>query len=153
MKIYSWKYSINAEAEKVGKELEQMELLGEITPERVLEYAENNLESELHKCFDWDDPVASRKWRLHQANTILCSISVKIKEEPEIKQRVYVHVKSSNNGSKTFKNIKDVLENDEEYKQLLDKAKKDFNECKDKYDSLLNKQDLKDVIFEIYREI
>ena len=150
---YSWKYPMGGDAEKVGKELEELEMLGEVTPERILQYAERHPKSELHKCFEWDDKEAGRKYRLELANRVLCSISIEIKEEPKKRQRVYVNVKSSNSGVKTFKNIKNVLEDDDEYKQLLDKAKKDFVDCKDKYDTLLNKDDLKDIIFEIYREI
>lgn len=153
MALYSWKYVMNGDPQKVGNELEEIESLGEITPERVLWYAERHKNSELHKCFEWDDTEAGKKFRLQQANQILCSISVEIKEKPKIKQRIYVNVKSSNSGIKTFKNIKDVLKDDEEYKQLIDKAKKEFVACKDKYETLLNKDDLKDIIFDIYKEI
>lgn len=154
MKNYSWKYIIGgADAELVGKELEEIESLGEITPERVLGYAERNKNSELYKCFEWDDSEAGRKYRLEQANRVLCSISIEIKEEPKVKQRIYVNVKSSNSGIKTFKNIKDVLEDDEEYKQLVDKARKDFEGCKEKYETIINREDLKDLIFEVYREV
>ena len=153
MTIYSWKYSLPGDPQKVGNELEEIESLGEITPERVLGYAERHKNSELHKCFEWDDSEASRKYRLNQANQILCSISIEIKEEPKVTQRVYVNVKSSNSGIKTFKNIKDVLGDDEEYKQLIEKAKKEFVDCKDKYETLLQRDDLKDILFEIYKEV
>ena len=153
MTIYSWKYVLPGDPQKVGNELEEIESLGEITPERVLGYAERHKNSELHKCFEWDDSEASRKYRLNQANQILCSISIEIKEEPKVTQRVYVNVKSSNSGIKTFKNIKDVLGDDEEYKQLIEKAKKEFVDCKDKYETLLQRDDLKDILFEIYKEV
>lgn len=153
MTIYSWKYVLPGDPQKVGNELEEIESLGEITPERVLGYAERHKNSELHKCFEWDDSEASRKFRLQQASTILCSISIEIKEEPKVTQRVYVNVKSSNSGIKTFKNIKDVLGDDEEYKQLIEKAKKEFVDCKDKYETLLQRDDLKDILFEIYKEV
>lgn len=152
-KKYSWKFWINADADKVGKEIESLEMLGEVTPEIILKYAQTHKRSELHKCFEWDDGEASRKYRIEQASRVLCSISIDIKEEPKFKQRVYVNVRSSNSGAKTFKNIKNVLEDDNEYKQLLEKARQEFVDCKDKYDTLLNKDDLKDIIFEIYREI
>lgn len=156
MKQYSWKYGYdvsNADAEKVGKELEEIESFGEITPERVLGYAERHKRSELYKCFEWDDSEAGRKYRLAQASRVLCNISVEIKEEPVRKQRIYVNVVSSKSGIKTFKNIKDVLEDDEEYRQLVDKARKDFENCKSNYETLLNRDDLKDLVFEIYRNI
>lgn len=153
MKRYSWKFNINANAESVGKELEEIEMMGEVTSEQVLEYAEKNPNSELHKCFEWDNEKASKNYRLIQANRILCSISIEIKEEPVVKQRIYVNVRSQESGEKTFKNIKEVLKNDDEYQQLIDKAKKEFVDTKDKYETLLNKNDLRDIIFEIYREV
>lgn len=153
-KEYSWKaYQFKADAQLVGKELEQLEILGEITPKEVVEFARNNPKSELYKCFDWDDAEAGEKWRLSQASSVICSISIKIKEEPEVKQKVYFNVRSSESGTKKFKNIKDVLENDDEYKQLVNKATNELNNCKEKYETLIKKEDLKEIIFDIYRNI
>ncbi len=152
--MYTWKsVGFSADANLVGSELEEIENNGELTSERVLRYAEKNPNSELYKCFEWDDTEAARKYRLRQANQILCSISLEIQEKPVKKQRVYVNIKSSDTGMKNFKNIKDVLENDEEYQQLLDKARNDFDSCKEKYETLVNKDDLKEIIFEIYRKV
>ena len=154
MREYSWKgYGFSADAQAVGQELEKIETAGELTSEEILNYAKDNPDSELYKCFEWDDDEASRKYRLIQASQILSSISLKITEEPVRKQKVYVSIKSTTSGSRKFKNIKEVLENDEEYKQLLDKAEKEFDSCKDKYETLLRKQDLKDIIFDLYRKI
>ena len=155
MKKYSWKNISFAEANPqiVGEELEEIERNGELTAENLVSYATRHKDSELYKCFEWDDEEAGKKYRLRQANQILCSISLEISEEPKVRQRVYVNVRSSDTDSKVFKNIKDVLENDDEYKQLVDKAKKEFDSCKEKYETLINKEDLKDIIFEIYREV
>ena len=154
MKKYSWKNSaFDVDVQKVGEELEEVERQGEMTAEHVLEYAERHKDSELYKCFEWDDKEASRKYRLVQASQIICSISIEIKEEPRVKQRVYFSVKSSETQSRVFKNINDILDNDEEYKQLVDKAKLEFDSCKEKYETLINKEDLKEIVFEIYRNI
>ena len=154
MKKYSWKNTVfSADAQIVGEELEEIERLGEITREHVLEYAERHKDSELYKCFEWDNNEASKKYRLFQASCILSSISLEIKEEPKTTQRVYVSVKSSDTNDRVYKNIKNVLENDDEYKQLIDKAKYEFDSCKEKYEILINKEDLKEIIFEMYRNI
>jgi len=153
VKIFSWKYAIDADAQKVGEELEEVERNKSITAEHVLEYAERHKNSELHKCFEWDDTEASRKYRLYQARQIICSISVEVREEPRKIQRVYVSVKDIDTSDRKFKNIKEVLENDEEYQQLVEKAKLDLERCRDKYTDLIEKDDLKDIIFEIYKEI
>lgn len=154
MKKYSWKsHGFSANAQKIGKELEKLEILGELNSEAVLKYAESHKNSELYKCFEWSDTEASKRYRLYQASLILSSISLEIKEEPKIKQRVYVSVKSTETGERTFKNIKEVLKNDDEYQQLISRAKLEFDNCKERYQSVIKKEDLKDIIFEIYREI
>ena len=54
-----WKFNnlYKADAEKVSKEIES---ISNATPSRILEYARNE-NSELHKCFEWDDTIAAEK--------------------------------------------------------------------------------------------
>ena len=154
MKVFSWNgYNFNADAQKVGEELEIVEREGVLNAQNILEYAQRHKDSELYKCFEWDDSEASRKYRLYQAGHIIYSIHVEIKEEPRKLQRVYVNVKDKDTEEKVFKNINEVLENDEEYQQLIDKAKEELIKCKERYETLLQKDDLKDIIFDIYRNI
>ena len=154
MKKYSWKSAcFNANVQKVGEELEQLEKVQEITNKNVLEYATNNSDSELHKCFEWDDKIAGEKYRLYQASILISSISFIIEEEPIKKQKVYFSIKTSEKEVSKFKNIKSILENDDEYTALCQKAKAELERCKDNYNELISKEDLKDIIFEIYREI
>ena len=80
---YSWKfYQFDADANKVGKELESIGMK-DITNKDVLEYAKTHRDSEVAKCFDWDNETASNKWRLHQATTILTNISIIINDDKE----------------------------------------------------------------------
>ena len=154
MRKYSWKnYVFSQDSQKVGEELEKLEKVSEITNKNVLEYARKNKDSELHKCFEWNDTIAGEKYRLIQASNVISSISFVIEEEPIKKQKVYFSVKSDAKESRKFKNIKDILEDDEDYKALLNKARKEFETCKDNYDSLIKREDLKNIIFDIYREI
>ena len=55
MKKYSWIYNINADAQKVGEELELIEREGSISPAHLIEYAKRHKDSELYKCFEWDN--------------------------------------------------------------------------------------------------
>ena len=102
-----------------------------------------------------DKQTASNKWRLHQATTILTNISIVIDDdkEPVEKTRVYVSAKSKEADKRVFKKLVDVLEDDEEYKLLLDKAKRDLNSCQEKYRSIVKLQDLKDIIFDMYKNL
>ena len=154
MKIFSWQgYQFSADAQKVGEELEEIERQGMLEAKHILEYAERHKNSELYKCFEWDDSEAARRWRMWQAGQIIYSISLEIKEEPRQTQRVYVSIKDKETEERTFKNINEVLSNDEEYRQLVSKASNDLERCKEKYTNLLEKDDLKDIIFNIYRSI
>ena len=154
MKKYSWKSAgFNADVQKVGEELEVLEKMTEISNKSVLEFAKKNKKSELNKCFEWDDKIAGEKYRLHQASTLISSISFVIEEEPVKKQKIYFSIKSDEKETRKFKNIKDILEDDEDYKALIQKAKNELETCTNNYESLLRKEDLKDIIFEIYRSI
>lgn len=151
MKKYSWKsVGFSANAQKVGEELEKIDNISNIS---VLEYAKENVGSELHKCFEWDDSIASEKYRLIQATKIISSISFVIQEEPLRKQKVYYSIKKEKEDIRTFKNIKNILEDDEEYKALCEKAKNEFETCKKNYEELIKRDDLKDIVFLIYKEI
>lgn len=154
MKKYSWKnQGFSANVQRVGEELEQLEQVEEITNKNVLEFAKNNKDSEIHKCFEWNDKIAGEKYRLHQASAIISSISFVVEEEPVKKQKVYYSIKTTEKEVSTYKNIKNILQDDDEYKILCDKAKRELERCKDNYNNLIKKQDLKDIIFEIYKEI
>lgn len=154
MKVFSWTTThFKADAQIVGEELEQIERNSTITPQHIVEYAQRHADSELYKCFEWDDTEASRKYRIYQANHIICSLSLEIKEEPKKVQRVYVNIKDTDTEERIFKNINEVLKDDNEYQQLIEKAKADLLRCKEKYENTVEKADLKDIIFEIYKEI
>lgn len=154
MKKYSWKSAgFNADVQKVGEELEVLEKMTEISNKSVLEFAKKNKKSELNKCFEWDDKIAGEKYRLYQASNLISSISFIIEEEPVKKQKIYFSIKSDEKETRKFKNIKDILEDDEDYKALIQKAKNELETCTNNYESLLKKEDLKDIIFEIYRSI
>ena len=157
MKNFKWKderfFGYGIDAQKVGEELEIVERGGNISPEHIIEYAERHKDSELYKCFEWDNDEASKKYRLHQARTVICSIQLEIKEEPREETRVYFNIKDKETKEKVYKSVKEISKDEELYLQIVEKAKKDFIRCKEKYESLLNISDLKEILFEIYRNI
>ena len=143
---YCWSATgYEADANKVGKELEKIEKREELTTEAVLKFAKN-VKSELHKCFEWDDSIAGEKYRLFQATKVLTSISIVYEEESKRTTRMYVNIKNEKE-KREYKNIISVLENDDEYKQLLDKAERDFVSYKEKYQNMIQLNDLKNIIF------
>lgn len=154
MKKYSWKSTgFSANAQKVGEELEQIEKQDAVSSKNVLTYARKNKDSELYKCFEWDNKIAGEKYRLFQASNIISSISIVINEKPKEKQKVYYKIRTEEKETGSFKNIKDILKNDAEYIAICNKAEDDLKKCTEKYHKLINRDDLKDIIFNIYKEI
>ena len=142
---YKWNTAgFTANADKVGKELEIIEETRELTNSNILQYAKTHKSSELNKCFEWDDTVAGEKYRMHQATLILGSISIVVVEQEE-PVKAFVNIKT-NEEKRIFKSIVKVLNNDEEYQQLLEKAERDFISYKDKYNKLVELKDLKNII-------
>lgn len=153
---YTWNNVwFKQDANKIGKELEQINDISELTNKEVLEYAESHRNSELASCFEWDDSIAGKKFRLQQASNILCSISIVIDDskEPIEKTRVYVSTRKKDDEKRTFKKLVDVLEDDEEYKALVEKARNELNNCQDKYRNIVRLQDLKEIIFDMYKQL
>ena len=149
---YCWKGTVfSADANKVGKELERLENdVVKLTNDEVLENAKSNVNSELHKCFEWDDSVASNKWRLTQATAVLTSIHLVIKENEKSKEtlKVYYSLRTDSEVSgREYKNIMRIIEDDEDYKQLLKKAENEFISYKERYNKLLKLSDLKNIIY------
>lgn len=148
MKTYKWSsVGFKADANKVGKELENIG--NELKAEDVVNYGTNE-NTELHKCFEWDDKIAGKKYRLVQANSIICSISIVTDEKELDSTRAYVNIKTRDSGRK-FKNIAEVIDNDDEYQQLINKAKEEFENCKEKYEKILKLKDLKEILFDLYK--
>ena len=142
--VYKWKtVGFSADPRKVGEELETIE---ELTNYSVVDKARDE-NTELHKCFEWNDTIAGEKFRLQQANHILSSISIVVEKDNEEKcVRKYVNIKTTED-KKVFKDIVKVIENSEEYNQLLDKAEREFIGYKQRYEELIQIKDLKDIIF------
>jgi hypothetical protein len=150
MKKYKWSScGFKADANLVGQELESIGT--DFKAEDVVNYATNE-NTELHKCFEWDDKIAGEKYRLVQANSIICSISIVTDEKELDSTRAYVNIKTGDSGRK-FKNIAEVIDNDDEYQQLINKAKEEFENCKEKYEKILKLKDLKEILFDLYKEI
>jgi hypothetical protein len=89
--VYKWKSGsrFSADPEKVNEEIES---IPEVTPEHIVRRAEDE-NTELHKCFTWDDERAAHKWRLQEARYVVQSIiTVDDSQHEEIEYRTYESV-------------------------------------------------------------
>lgn len=125
-----WKIPIfKADADAVAQELETMD---SITPEKVVELARDE-STELHKCFEWNDSAAAHKYRCIQAQKVIINLVVtdKRSEEP-VPVRIFYNTTAKNE----YKPVRFFMQNEDEYMELLKKARAELHSFKQKYSSL-----------------
>lgn len=125
-----WKIKgiFHADADKVYSEIGNLE---SITPQNILEKARNK-KSELHKCFEWDDSKAAEQYRLSQARQIIRLLVVSPVQEDITPIRIF-QISSERN---EYKENSFFVENQDEYRILLDRAKAELQAIKKRYSTL-----------------
>jgi len=89
-----------------------------------------------HDCFEWDDTLASQRWRIHQAAGYWSSLRVLI-EKPDgdsVKAPAFVSVRV--NKQQRFVDVEDAAENPDWREQMLEQAKQELASFKRRYDAL-----------------
>lgn len=129
---YTWKtFKPKADANLVQKEIESIG--SDITPKQIVDFARNK-NTELHKCFEWNDSIAAEKYREQQARVIVCNI-VYVKDE-ETKEPTNIRAISYSTITNSYKPTRLILHKQEEYQALLEKAFSELRAFKEKYHSL-----------------
>lgn len=126
-----------ANAQKVANEIGGQK----ITPSEILEKAKDK-NSELHKCFEWDDTIAAEKYRLQQASTILRMLVYKPKEEGETPVRVFQITSEKSH----YQPTKQFLVQEDEYQALLKRALNELEAFKKRYHTLTELQSVFEAI-------
>ena len=114
-----------ADAEKVYSELETIE---EKTPQNIVDYAEAHPDSELYKCFTWDDAKAANEWRKAEARQVV-RLLVFAEEETEQPKNIRVLQKAS----EAYEPVKMIVRNKDEYANLLERAKAELKAFRERY--------------------
>lgn len=125
-----WKIKglFKADAQRVADEIGE----NSITPEQVLEKARNDENSELHKCFEWNDGIAAEKYRLIQARKIIINLSYVPKEKTDEPVRCFQITREKS----VYMPTKQFLVNNDEYQDLLKRAKVELESFKRRYATL-----------------
>lgn len=139
MEKVEWKFKdlFKADAQKVYEEIGE----DKVTPEQVLEKAKDE-STELHKCFDWDDTSAANKYRLYQARTLIQSFVLVREDEDKPKIRAY----QITTETAVYQPTRLILQQQDEYKALLERAKGELKAFRQKYKQL---QELSEIFEEI----
>lgn len=129
MIIATWKMPglFKADAQKVAEEIKSIG--DEVTAEQIVELARDE-ETELHKCFDWNDQTAAEKWRKQQARQILCYLVIKEETPEENAVPLRVFYKNDNDG---YKPSEKIFRQPDEYQKLLQAAYSELRAFKAKY--------------------
>jgi len=125
-------YKFNADPNKCYQEIKS--LGQECTTEQVLDLARNP-ETELHRCFDWDDTVAAEKWRMEQARLVCRSLVVVVQkyETEPVKLRIFEH----DHEEKVYRETRLTFRNEDQYSRLLNQAKTEMNQFAKKYRTIV----------------
>ena len=129
MEKVKWKtfYFKDADAQKCYEEIGSTN----ITAEEVVERAKDP-NSELHKCFEWDDKIAAEKYRLQQARVLICNLVFVEDDEENEPVRVF-HISTEKS---IYKPTKLILQQPDEYQALLGRAKQELYAFQRKYKTL-----------------
>lgn len=130
-----------ADAQKV---YEEITAIGEsVTPSEIVAKARDE-DTELHKCFTWDDSIAAEKYREHEAGKILRLLVIKEEEAPIDRPEIRVlHVTEPGQG---YKPVELIVKREDEYKALLARAYAELRAFKAKYSMLTELQEIFDMI-------
>lgn len=126
-----------ADAQKVADEIGN----DRISPAEVLEKA-RDVNSELHKCFEWDNSIAAEKYRLQQARGILINLVYKEKESNAEPVRTF-QITSQRN---VYQPTVSFLVQEDEYQNLLKRAKSELESFKKRYHTLSELQEVFEAI-------
>ena len=153
-KQYSWNTSwTGGNAQKVGEELEIIELATDLTAENVVNYARTHTDSEIYSILEWDNDVAGELWRRKQASLIITNIRVQIIEDDEPKNTKPIRAYVQTTEPRTYDPIEVVVKDPDKYQVMLQKAYKELNRVKEKYDDLSEIQELLADVPELLEEL
>ncbi len=140
--LAEWKIKgiYKADAQKVADEIGEEKA----TPQEVLEKARDE-NSELHKCFEWNDGIAAEKYRLQQARAIIVNLVYVKKTKEEQPVRCFQITTERN----TYQPTKQFLVQGDEYQALLARAKAELNAFKRRYASITELEEVFKAIEEL----
>ena len=136
--VYQWKSGarINADANKAGEMCAQLEAKGNLSAKSLLD-ANRPADAPLHDAFEWDDSIAAEAYREDQARYIIRSLVV-VKEQAEPVRSFFNIVQAENR----YQSIETILSDKDSTALLLEKAMRELEAFKRKYQSL---EQLRDV--------
>lgn len=127
-----WRVELfKADANKCANEI--MSLGEDVSPAQIVEYARKP-NTELHRCFTWNDAEAANKYRIFEARQVVCNLIIR-KENGEKQEPTPIRLfHKIENGH--YKPISLIIQNEDEYQSLLRQCSEALLALKRKYSNL-----------------
>ena len=147
MQLATWgTFKFKADAQKCADEIMEIcEELESATPQQILEKARDS-NTELHKCFTWDDTEAAEKWRISEARAVVRNLKI-IEQKPDKQQKpttIRVFYKTDNESG--YKPTKLILKKPDEYKSLVERCRSELLAIKQKFNSISEYEEIWELI-------
>lgn len=135
-----------ADAQKVADEIGmiQRDESGNLKSQQIVDAARDNPNSELYKCFEWDDSIAAERYRRKQACDIMCHLVYVEQEVP--KDRPEIRINYCTRVGEGFAETKKIVRNEDQYKSLLEKAWAELRSFKARYSMLEELREIMELI-------
>ena len=140
MEVITWAFPHKGDAEKCYRECQT---LSEITPENVLDLARDE-NTELHKCFEFDDTIAGEKYRLIQARDIIRHFVIKYTNDGGEEQKIRTFQITT--VTNRYEPTRVIMKNPNEYAALLSRAKEELRNIKRRYKTLTELEEVFEAI-------
>ena len=143
--IAAWKdgcyYAANAQA--VYDEICD---IGEFaTPQQIVEKARDE-QTELHKCFEWNDDVAAEKYRIVQARQVARSLVIRRTEQQIERGLPQLRILHKPVGAEGYRRISFIVQDRDEYAATLEAAMRELRAFKAKYAHLSELSEIMELI-------
>lgn len=132
---------VKADANKCAQEI--VSIGDSAEAQQIVDFARDE-NTELHKCFEWDDKVAGEAYRRDQARWVVRHLVIKEQEPPKDKPEIRFFFKP--NKAEGYKQTQLIVRNEDEYASLLAQALKELGWFRAKYGRLVELEELFAVI-------
>ena len=105
----------------------------EVTPQEIVDFAMDE-NTELHKCFTWDDTEAANKWRKQEARMVSCNLVVKYVDKKNNTENLRILVTTERGRSYTPVTL--ISRDNDKYAEMLRRAKAELSVFKRKYNQV-----------------
>lgn len=147
--VYEWKTAsyIKADANVAGKQCEELERTGGLTPKRLLD-ANREKSAPLHNEFEWRDDIAAERYRENQARHIIACLCVRAETtNGEKSEPIRAFLKTAPESE--YQSLEVILQSADSRSAMLAMALKELKAFQRKYNSLAELKPLFDVLEDI----